>query len=129
MTRLRASDEIEVALGSCECEGEPHEQDTAWLPATIDPWDAAEAVSVIFSGEEQEVVERKVARIFVRRGRWNCTEPYDPDKMAWATLRLIANAASEQYTEELLAPFQPAPQKSSRRGQTGGSTSASKPST
>lgn len=133
MSRQRAKGEIEVPLGPCQCPDTPHEQDTAWLPTSLHPWDAAEAMAVVYSGEPQEVIERKVASIFVRHARWNVLgddgEPLAFADADWGSVSLVANAASEQYTEELMAPFLAQRQKSSPPGQTGGSTSASPAST
>ena len=133
MSRERAKGEIEVPLGPCRCKDTPHEQDTAWLPASLHPWDAAEAMAVVFSQEPQEVIERKVAHIFLRRARWNVVgddgKPLAFEDADWASVSQVADAASNAYTEELMAPFLAKRQKSSPPGQTGESTSPNPPST
>ena len=133
MSRQRAKGEVEVPLGPCRCEGTPHEQDTAWLPTSLDPWDAAEAMAVVFSGEPVEVIERKVASIFLRRARWNVLDddgkPLAFEDADWESVSAVADAASAQYTDELMAPFLAKRQKSSPRGPTGASTSPTPTST
>jgi hypothetical protein len=125
MSRLRAQGWKSVSLGECQCPGTPHEEDVALFPESLDPFDAAEALSVIVgSGLSAEAIEAKVARIFTRRVTWNVVDEqgpveFDASKVAWGTLMVIANAASEQYTEELFAPLASSPPTSSRGGQTG----------
>jgi hypothetical protein len=116
VSRQRAKGEKEVSLGPCQCPNTPHDEDTAWFPESLDPWDANEATAVIFSERPQAEVEREVSRIFLRQARWNCLgddgEPLAFDDATWESLSIVANAASHQYTDELMAPFQRARQKS-----------------
>jgi hypothetical protein len=90
-------------------------------------------MAIVFSQQPQEVIERKVAMIFLRGARWNVTgddgEPLAFEDADWESVSTVADAASNQYTEELMAPFLARRQKSSPHGQTGESTSPNPAST
>ena len=93
-------------------------------------------MALVYSGEESEVIQRKLARVFLARMTWNLEDedgPVDPatvwDRYDWATASPIVNAAAEMYTTELMAPFRSPRPKSSPHGQTEASTSANPAST
>ena len=129
MSRLRAEGEFEVPLGPCRCDAD-HDTDTAWLPNSLDPFDAVEAMSVVLSGDSEATIQRGLSLIFLRRGRWDLIAdgqplPWEPERFDWATVSPIANAAAERYTSELLDPFQEGLPKSSQPTPTEASTSPS----
>jgi hypothetical protein len=66
MTRLRATDPVRVIIGECECPDTPHAEDEAWLPPRLGVEDALEAMAVIYLGEPEEVITRKLGMVFLR---------------------------------------------------------------
>jgi hypothetical protein len=133
VSRLRAEGEFEVPLGPCRCDAD-HETDTAWLPNSMHPFDAVEAVAALTDmaqeGLDEATMQARLAPVFLRRVRWDLVEkgepvPFDAAQLDWATVGVIYAAAADRYLAEIMAPFQEGQPKSSLPTPTEASTSPS----
>lgn len=141
MSRLHPTEPVRVRIGDCLCPGTPHaEGDFAWLRPRLTAKGGIAATSLIAGADDAQSLMRDLGYLFLLDGlvRWDILDddgkpvPCNEDTLrsgalAWEeTLLPIANAASELYTESVLAPFRPAKvPASSPSGQTDASTSAS----
>lgn len=150
MSRLRATEPIEVSIGDCECPDTPHQDgDKAWLRPRVRPDAAWAATSLLTAGLDKEELMRALTPIFLGEVlRWNLlTEdtidgqrvvdviPCDVDTMMsgaldWEeTIKPILDAAADLYGPQVMRPLQKATSKRSRSGRTAASTSATSAST
>jgi hypothetical protein len=130
----------------CRHPGTPHERHTVYLRPHIglEGGLAAEAVLVdvnrllpadpdkvpdsdpIWAQRAAEIMRRWLP-IFIRHGAvgWDLDEPFEVEAILadFGLARPVAEAASDRYTDEVMAPFQAAPAMTSSPGPTGASTS------
>lgn len=135
------TDRVTVALpGGCQCPGQPHAQDEAYLlpRLTFEGGAAAEAVLAAAIGRgDTEAVARPLVRAYLEHQvtGWNLTGeagaplPYSSALLLsdWEVARVVGDAADDLYSEALLAPLLAAASKSSPGGPTGPSTSPRTP--
>jgi hypothetical protein len=135
------SDErIPVEVG-CRCDGSPHDLDTVWLRKELAPEAGFAAMAVLRSAaSEPDKVEEKIGRVYAQHGivEWTFLdgegEPIPATKeniarLSWDAVYPIAQKGDDLYAEALTRPLAESRSRSSRRGQTGASTSPSRTST
>lgn len=133
-------DEIPVEI-DCRCDNTPHEKDTVWLypHLTVEGGLAGETFyENLRSGGVPTVgvLIGQLGALLLQHGisRWSFVDkdgnpvPCNPRNIArfthnWDAAKPVAEKANELYGEQMTAPLVDRLSKSSRRGQTGASTS------
>ena len=136
---------VPVPVGACRCVGTPHpDGDVVWLSPhlSLRGGFVAERTMIALSGlKDRTELEAGLVEVYVRYGiaDWNLVDPDgDPIPVTEDTIRSeilsdfgrarpIADAADELYTSAILDPLVARLSKSSRAGQTSGSTSPNRP--
>jgi hypothetical protein len=129
---------VTVRVRDCACPHTPHvDGDVMYLLPHLDIDGGVEAErDLVESGGDVRDLTRRWLRTFIRYGvkGWNLTDddgepvPLDVEAIEadWALARPIGNAASDLYTESVMAPFQTAQQVRSPTGPTSATTSRSR---
>jgi hypothetical protein len=136
---------VEVRLPACYCPGSPHEADLVYLASDLPMVEGTMARALIVdqmqAGVDTVLLQEKLSNIWVRCVvAWNLVDesgqpvPVTPDNVKEALPyakggMLVADKADDLYSDDVMRPLVQASQNSSRRGRTGGSTSATRPST
>jgi hypothetical protein len=143
VSRLRATEPVEVDIGPCECPETPHQEgDKAWLRPRIRPDAAWAATTLLTLGRTEEEMMRSLCPIFLGEVlRWNllddegrpipCTVEVMMDgSLDWEdTIKPIADEAADLYGPQVMRPLQKAMPAPSRNGRTAASTSVTPAST
>ena len=134
------SQPVEVRLEACYCPGSPHEADLVYLAPELSMAGGMAAQGAISEGYTDPIrLQELLAEIWIRHGviAWNLVdEAGDPVEVTALNVaaclpygkggRLVAERADDLYSEDILAPLVQRLKSTSRRGQTDGSTSATR---
>ena len=138
MSRLRATDPIEVDLGPCECPNTPHaEGDKAWLRPRLTPEGGYRAMHVLMTATDTDETAGALGMTFLVDGlvRWTLLDdagkevPTDEETLRsgaldWeTTLAPIAERAAVLYTMSAMNPLLKGRETPLQLGQTEASTS------
>ena len=140
MSRLRATEPVEVDLGPCECPGTPHQEgDKAWLRPRLTAEGGYRAMHVLMTSAQngEEVTAGALGMVFLVDGlvEWTLLDdagspiPTDEEMLRsgaldWdTTLAPIAERAAVLYTESVIAPLRRGRSAPSLPGPMEGSTS------
>ena len=116
MSRRHTIEPVKVRIGECLCPGTPHEEDYALLRPRLLPGDAIAALSALRPDVDSSTLQRDIGMSLLRGGlfAWNIQDEDGPipldaiedGSLDWdETLRPIAEAANDLYTESLLRPL------------------------
>lgn len=117
MSRRHTLEPVKVPLGECLCPDSPHDEDYALLRPRLLPGDAIAALSALRPDVDSATLQRDIGLSLLRGGliAWNIRdedgEPIPLDavedgSLDWEeTLRPIAEAANDLYSESLLRPL------------------------
>jgi hypothetical protein len=132
---------VVVPVGSCLCPGAPHTTDTVSLAARPSLRLGLAANAAIGAADGSIQLQEMLGAVFVRYGviDWNVVDekgkpvPVTPDaveaRLTWDRGGLeVANAASDLYTEAIIAPLVKGLSSSQEPGPTEPSTSPTPPS-
>ena len=129
MTRRHTLDPVRVSLGECLCPDTPHDEDYALLRPRLLPGDAIAALSALRPDVDSATLQRDIGMSLLRGGLigWNIQDETGPipldaiedGTLDWdETLRPIAEAANDLYSESLLRPLVERMKKPSHGGRT-----------
>lgn len=133
------SDErIPVEMEGCRCHGSPHDHDTVYLRAELDPAGGFAAMAAINAAQvNPDVLQERIGRAYAEHGIVDWTfldddgEPVPVTKenirrLSWDVIYPIADKGDDIYAEALLRPLVARRLKSSPNGRTARSTSATR---
>lgn len=137
MSRLRATEPIEVDLGPCECPDTPHGTDKAWLRPRLTAEGGYRAMHILMTATDRDVTAGALGMCFLADGlvRWTLLDdagkPIPTDEatlrsgaLDWdTTLYPIAEKAAVLYTDSVVDPLRKGRAAPSLPGPTEASTS------
>lgn len=125
---------VEVDVGPCLCPGRPHTSDIVWLRARPDTTMRFALVQAITeAGDDSRILTGYMVGVYLRLGplRWNLVDAQGKavernvlgDALGLERELIVANVASDLYTEAITGPLPPKLSISQELGPMDGSTS------